>query len=200
MMLRMFLALVLTTICVQHVSAKTYECKAVDEISMLGISPRAAVSISADEEENECKFSVNGAKVGSPPQQQISEAFNRNLFEGRQLFSGQFDATGIAAMMLAAGPDDTTDAVSAILDASESEILTCISNLQARTPGSADGPSVNEFASGDGSGICAVVGSGGFEFGPITFRYDENDAIPILLLFLKRGTVTNLLAIPRPPQ
>ncbi|SLN34233.1 hypothetical protein ROA7450_01525 [Roseovarius albus] len=200
-MIKLFLSTALITIIFsQGAQAKTYECDAVESIAMLGISPRSPVSISADEDEDECKFSVNGAKVGSPPQEQISDAFNRLLFQDRLLFSGQFDATALAAMMLAAGPDDSTDEVSSLLSDAETEISGCISDLEMRAPGSFNDLFVQEFSSFDSSGLCVVLDSEGFEFEAISFRYDEGDNIPVLLIFLKRGSVTNLLAIPRPPQ
>ena len=83
--------------------AKTYECKAVEEIAKLGISPRPSVAVSSDTDKKICKFSVNGAKVSSPAQARISQAFE-NLFNAGQLFSGNWSSDDLAAMLLSVRP------------------------------------------------------------------------------------------------
>lgn len=194
--MRIFLATLFMMIAASTSVAKTYECEAVDSIAKLGISPVSAVTVSADEDADECKFSVNGAKVGSPPQEQISEAFER-LLNSRLIFSDQFDTNGIAALLLAAGPDDTTDSLASLLADVEQPLVDCIGDLNTRDIGSTSGPFVKDFSLNGGSGVCAVLGSGEFEFGPMNFRFDEGDAIPVLLIFIQRGNLTNLLAIPK---
>ena len=171
--------------------AKTYECEAVDEVSRLGISPRSAVAVSADEHEKECKFSVNGAKVSSPSQQLISQAFGA-LLVNRGLFSNNWSSDLLAALLLSAGPDTEIAAMSRILGGGRSQIQSCIDNLSRGQNGSVD------FGNPGAQGFCVVTNRDPISYGPIKFRFDEQDSIPVLLLFVRRNRLTNLLAIPRP--
>ena len=185
--------LVALFLCVLHsaVIAKTYECEAVDEESKLGISPRSTVAVSADEDEKECKFSVNGAKVSSPPQRLISQA-SETLLLGRRLFSNNWTNDQLAALLLSAGPDTAINTMSRILGSARTPIQSCIQSLVRATN------SVEDFNGLNARVRCVVTTSQPVTFGPISFRFDGGDQIPVLLLFVQRDRLTNLLAIPRP--
>lgn len=171
--------------------AKTYECDAVDNEAKLGISPRSTVAVSADEDDRECKFSVNGAKVSSPPQQQITQAFVA-LLTNRLLFSGSnWTNDQLAALVLSAGPDTTVNTMSQILGSARPQIRSCIESLlQPRDTSIA-------FSGSNAQGRCVVTTSQPVTLGPISFRFDPGDRLPVLLLFVQRARLTNLLAIPR---
>ena len=172
--------------------AKTYECKAVEEIAKLGISPRPSVAVSSDTDRKICKFSVNGAKVSSPPQARISQAFE-NLFNAGELYGGNWSSDDLAAMLLSAGPDSDIRDMSELIDSVRRDIQPCIQSLNAGNVHSND-LSLSDFGV---NGICVVSTNQPVEYGSIAFRFGDNDAIPVLLLFIQRSHVTNLLAIPR---
>jgi len=171
--------------------AKTYECKAADEISKLGISSRSTVAVSADEDEQICKFSVNGAKVSSPPQELIAQAFD-TLIRREALFSDQSNPDLLAALILSAGPDTDIQDMSDIVQGASSEISSCIRNLLEVQATAID------FGSFDAQGLCVVTVNEPVEFGSVLFHFDEINPIPTMLLFIQRGSLTNLLAIPHP--
>ena len=186
------LAVLFLFFCHSSVDAKTYECKAADRIAKLGISPRSAVAVSGDNNRKECKFAVNGAKVSSPPQGLIFEAFNA-LLTNRRLFSNNWSNNHLAALLLSAGPDTEITAMSNILSNARNQIQLCINSLINNQNTRVVFPNSNV------RGQCVVTrpNRNPIEFGSITFRFDEQDSIPVLLLFIRRGDLTNLLAIPR---
>ena len=84
---------VVLAVCTTTVSAKTVECDAVDTIAKVGLRSFDTVTISADTSNMVCKFSVNGVAVGSPPPEDVENAYrglvgtlvqSEETVEGRQ--------------------------------------------------------------------------------------------------------------------
>ena len=160
------------------VDAKTYKCEAVDTVAKLGISPRSTVSVSGDESKKSCKFSVDGAAVSS--------------FLEESLLSGNWSSDQLAAMILSADPDSDIDLMSEILENSRGTIQQCVRHLVT-----GDGEFKESINHSWADGFCIVTESQSVEFGSITLLSDRY-SVPILLLFIQRDRLTNLLAIPKP--
>ena len=87
----------------------------IDNVARIGWPSRLPLSITEDEDERECRFSVAGVAAGSPPQEDLSNAA-RLLFEA-QPFGDTLLGLGadrellasIPMMLAAASPEDQPD-------------------------------------------------------------------------------------------
>jgi hypothetical protein len=76
--IRLLLVIFLSVISWRPSLAETYTCSedVIEEEAKLAVHRGNAVTITEDEDDKECYFSVNGAKVGSPTQERIFSGFN----------------------------------------------------------------------------------------------------------------------------
>jgi hypothetical protein len=86
----------------QSAVAKTYWCDASKKDAAVGISDRAAVNVVAHRDSQECRFSVNGETVGSPPRELVINAHNVLRSDGGREIKSALDA--LAYALLAASP------------------------------------------------------------------------------------------------
>lgn len=190
----------------EHAHARKYECEAVSSKALLGASYWDVVVISADESDKVCKFSVNGASAGSPPQEELFSAYT-GLFGGPGGQSGAFrnlpniirDDPGmgslvelLSTMILAAGPDTRPEVISKMILSYPEILKDCLISFNA-----------NEKYRNVGDVECGVaswnlLSGDSYDAGPfsIIFREDENPALPTFILTVERGATWNLLAIP----
>ena len=86
MKLALFAAAVVALTSTSITSADTYSCEdPPDKRAKVGVSSASTVSITQDKSAKECRMSVNGATVGSPPQDQVLNAINRFRAQGEAL-------------------------------------------------------------------------------------------------------------------
>jgi hypothetical protein len=83
---------------------KTYLCDASPRQAAVGVAAGAAVSTTADRANSECRFSVNGEPVGSPPRDLVINAYNvlRSGQALQRIQSGDVDVLAFA--LLASSP------------------------------------------------------------------------------------------------
>jgi len=83
----------------------TVACKAVNKVAKVGTFEGTVVSITIIEKEPECRFSINGAEVGSPPTSSVINGINSLIrgSAGNDVSNERFDL--IAFALLAASPD-----------------------------------------------------------------------------------------------
>lgn len=165
----------------------------VDNVARMGIPASLNYSLTEDDDEKECRFSIEGVAAGSPPEELLRDAANR--IRGReQLFrlaeANPFDLLEAVALLLAsASPVDSAD--ESIMTAENAALLQeCV--FVASEPG--------QFFVGfnsDGAFSCSVLGpddlgafndsvSGG------SVRLEALDA-PRLILRNRRDTLTEYL-------
>lgn len=180
-------------------AANVEECAAVAETSLVGFFDFDTVTIAADPLGRICRFSVNGATAGSPPQEDVSAAYDSLLGEGGgragSLGSGEMDIDALATLMLAAGPDKTTWALRQALSELETELDTCLGSGLA---GDAARLTVeNRF-------YCGVTwgddGGTDSRFGPFQAVFQARPEVPRLRIILEREGRWTLLSMPIAPQ
>src|SRR5260221_14358629 len=69
-----FLVSLVLLLVVPEAFADKFQCRAVTKTTKLGAPSGTTVSITADEDERECRFSIAGEAAGSPPQDARSNA------------------------------------------------------------------------------------------------------------------------------
>lgn len=113
---------------------KEKECKAVKKLAKVAVRDRDTVTVSADEEKDICRFSVNGAVADSPPREQVRKAYQTLITQPRGVpFSrslSQTNLSSLTSLLLAAGPDKNVDAVTNILRNQYSLIKDCTESLE----------------------------------------------------------------------
>src|SRR5215475_11171935 len=90
--------------------ADTYSCgDPPDKLAKVGVSSSSSVSMTQDKSAKECRISVNGVTVGSPPQNQVLQAVNQ--FRNRGIALQEIESRGIdnylnslALILMAAAP------------------------------------------------------------------------------------------------
>lgn len=182
--------------CATMAYADVQECTVVDSKAVIGFRDVDTVSVAADADNKECRFSVNGVKAGSPPQEALTEALFFLLGNSGQpgaLYTGQGisdDAvTALATLMLAAGPDTSPEA---LLDQIEDlDAAVDMSNcLDSAIRGQRDEILSSRFY----CGVLAGTDAGNFE--PIrTFR-SPNSRFPRFEVAIKRDGLWNLVSFP----
>ena len=97
-----FLASLVLFLAAPEAFADKFQCRATTKVSRLGAPSATTVSITADEDERECRFSVAGESAGSPPQDALSNALQgyKSGVVLRELERGESDS--LAYLLLAA--------------------------------------------------------------------------------------------------
>jgi hypothetical protein len=111
-----FCAVLLFVFQPEPVFAAKAECDdPIDAIARIGYPGRLPLSITEDEDEKECRFSVAGVAAGSPPAEQL-EAAILNLRNVQPLFRSAADLFGnapvlnsVPLLLAAASPRDRAD-------------------------------------------------------------------------------------------
>jgi len=175
----------------QRVSAKTYWCDASKKDAAVGITDSAAVSITADRRNQECRFSVNGETVGSPPRELVIGA--HNALRNGSLPDGKGD--DLAYALLASSPlKEIPTQLRTALQAYSGEIQGCFGALRSGTPG--------RYVSKDNV-LCQVIPSGepaivGFGRGDIRVHPTSPNAPPQLVLAVNiDNSIEQYLFIPQ---
>jgi len=176
-------------------AGNTKECEAVDSLSVVGFHDFDTVAMAADEDDRECRFSINGATAGSPPQEEVSAAFRQLIggfgAPGSFLASREIDFEALALLMLAAGPDRDAGELVEILSEFSFEIDDC------RNAASDNATVVSQT---DDDFFCAAFGAGSQpdnpRFGPASGRFDGPLSVPRFEIAVRRGGLVNYLSFP----
>lgn len=124
---------VLSVPTVKPVLAKTYRCEASPKIASIGVSDNASVSITEDYQNQECRFSVNGEPVGSPPRDMVIGAQNTLRAGGGKDIKSSLNQLGLA--ILASSPLPTVpDELTAALQMNVDALQKCFDALAAGRP------------------------------------------------------------------
>jgi hypothetical protein len=159
-----FLASLVLLLAAPEAYADKFQCRAVTKISRLGAPSGTTVSITADEDERECRFSISGETAGSPSQEQVSNALQgyRSGVVARELERGESDS--LAFLLLAAAaetsiPSDLRD----LLRENSKDLLRCFE--RAKT-----GDSAFEAINNNKLRCGKVAAGKPFEAGPLTLE------------------------------
>ena len=89
----------------QPARADKFKCTAASKIARLGAPNGMIVSVTSDDDERECRFSVAGEPAGSPPKELIQPALinARNGALGMMVERGEYKQLGY--LLLAAAPE-----------------------------------------------------------------------------------------------
>ncbi len=143
------LMLMLVAPPVEAAESKTYECDAAKERAKVAVYLRNEVSITADRDLKECRFSVNGATVGSPPSDLIYAGLR---LIARQQMSGAVERGEIAPLayaLLAAAPVvEIPDKLWEMLNESKYELAKCFGEYEAGS---------HEFVTAMDDIVCRIV-------------------------------------------
>lgn len=169
----------LVLIGTKAVDATTYWCDASKKNAALAVSVNSAVSITADRSNEECRYSINGETVGSPPRPLVINAHNllRKSEMTKEINSGNVDP--LAYALLASSPlQQIPEALRSILQKHAKNLEACLNALKVNARGT--------FVS-DPSLACRVVATGqasaiGFGKGEIRVQptTPNNDALLVL--------------------
>jgi hypothetical protein len=173
-------------------NAKTYRCEASPKRALLGLSAFLAVSITEDTSNQECRFSVNGEPVGSPPRALVIGAYN--VFRSGEAARGAAKWDTFAYSLLASSPGDSVPGrLRDLLEKYSGELTKCVSSLAGGQPGTyvSDSELVCRVERGDGDTQTIGFGGGGIQVRPTT----PNDP-PQLVLGYNGGTLRHYLFIP----
>lgn len=173
------------------------ECDAVDSLAVAGHFDFDIVTVHADTDDDTCRFSVNGARTGSPPQDQINDA-RRQLFGGPNtanqfLMQSEFPFEAMAVLLAAAGPDTDPSELENMLLNSSFVLDECVFAAGQNQPRSFQDPFGFTVE-------CAVFPSFGdgefFEIGP--FRSISTDGLQVarMSIVVRRDAVWNLVSFP----
>ena len=188
-----FLAAVLSA--PHHAEASNLEhCDAVQSVSAIGYWDYDTVTITANIDQKECRFSVNGAKSGSPPQQMIMDALQKTtgtIDERSQFMSADnLDYHALAVSLLAAGPDENADQMQSLLSEFEETLASCRNELIYEK--------FNGFSQTDQQVMCGSFGPGAsgtlYEIGPFRNEVQGELEAPRLVFVVQRGAIWNLLS------
>jgi hypothetical protein len=178
--------------------SETVACKAVNKLAKVGVFEGTVVGLTIIDRGPECRFSINGADVGSPPYQQVLSGIN-SIIGGRivdDVRSGRFD--GIAFALLAASPDTSIQSdLSEILRSERRVLEDCFRRTDVR-----DLPPISSSNFGSRRLICGrvdPVSSGSREIDvraggdrPITLSFSR----PVLVIGVSRSNQSNYLVVP----
>lgn len=107
---RIFLLSLVLALAIPEAHADKFQCRAVNKISRLGAPSGTTVSITADDDERECRFSIAGESAGSPPQDALNNALQgyKTGVVARELERGESDS--LASLLLAAAAETSIPA------------------------------------------------------------------------------------------
>ncbi len=113
--------------------AKTYRCEASPKIAAIGVSDNASVSITEDYQNQECRFSVNGEPVGSPPREMVIGAQNTLRAGGGKNIKDNLNQLGLAILASSPLPAVPPD-LSVMLQSNADALQKCFDALAAGKP------------------------------------------------------------------
>jgi hypothetical protein len=171
--------------------ADTFVCEAAKKRAKVGVYSGNAVQVTADEQSQECRFSVNGATVGSPPRDRIVAALNTISSGGMSQLVRRGDVGMLAYALLGASPQTAISRELDLLLRNNAQALAaCFENLEILKVGfAANLPSNQMFCrvsekrrSEDRVGLGALMSV-------------QND-LPQLELGVREGTFHHFLFVP----
>lgn len=181
MMRAIFLLLLVLSLAIPEAHADKFQCRAVAKLSRLGAPSGTTVSITADEDERECRFSVSGESAGSPPQDAISNALQgyKSGVVAREFERGEADS--LAYLLLAAGQETSIPAdLRDLLRENSKELKRCFERAKS-------GDSAFEMINTKGL-RCGKAASGKpFEAGPVLLEAQR----PRFYVVVRRGAKTH---------
>ena len=195
---------VVLAVCTTTVSAKTVKCEAVDNIAKVGLRSYDTVTISANNSDKVCKFSVNGVAVGSPPPEDVENAYSGlvgTFGQHGMIMQGQVNPDMLATLLLAAGPDDDISQMSRII-ATNGDMIenNCLRAFNRYRSFSSDDSIFNDSLN------CSTKTSEDddpeFSIGPISVDLRHLGAADFnlhLVISVVRGEQWNVVIIPRFP-
>ncbi len=105
------------------------ECRVVDHLALVGYNDWNIVSLTAKEDKKECRFSVDGASAGSPPQEKLDAAVNAMVGNSRGrsplLDQPEIDVVSLATLLVAAGPDTDAREMAGLLSSFSEPLAKC---------------------------------------------------------------------------
>jgi hypothetical protein len=176
------------------VRADEVSCDAVRTVSKLGINRANRVGTSADSNAQVCRFSIDGAGVGSPPQESVMKALDMiDKQKMRELLANK-DVDALAFALLAASSDKAVpQELRRILSDSAKDIGECFAAFDQHKP-SYDGLSGDDV-------MCKVVPGGSTAAPKLHGRQSVQFArsLPSILVGAAVGSVQHYLSVPQPP-
>jgi len=177
-------------------AANKLECKAVDSLAVAAFFDWDTVNVLADEDDDECRYSINNATSGSPPQEAVRDAARQLLGPPNLPSSGtiqaEIDVDQIAHMLLAVGPDDSIDNMSRLLSGATTQLEACRSaifsndQMDLRNIASRDGIECGAFPSGSSDEL--------FRIGPVRAFVDGELRLPRFVVVVRHDNLWNILS------
>ena len=203
----LFLTVALTN---SALADKEKECDVVTKLAKVAVRDYDTVTVSADYEKKICRFSVNGAVADSPRRSQVRQAYLSLL--GVQKLGILYqrgiikrDLTSLTALLLAAEPDSSTEAMKAILSEHLGLLQDCTQSLMK-----AMAFDKQKSISRKDLITCTVIGASNqnaaIKVGPFSVRtisVPKTDLssrprrVPQMVLTVKRSSVWVALTVPR---
>lgn len=207
-----FLLLFLAIIAGPALADKEEECDAVDEIAKIAVRDYDTVTVSADRDNRICRFSVNGATVGSPPREQVRQAYSSLIWNNGEpgiIYRddlSQKNVPALASLLLAAGPDSDVTEMAQVLEEQYELILECKSKLFQGSPFTKN---IVSSIVGDANVSCDVMSTDysniEITVGPVTIRTipvtrpdtgETEPPVPQMVLAVQRGSGWVVLSVP----
>jgi len=136
------------------VLAETYNCTAATNRAKVGSSRSNEVGITSDSGKKECRFSINGAPVGSPPQSAVVAGLNALITGDAVTMMTKGDLEPIANLLISSSEEKSpSPALLGILREHASELAKCFSTFK----GAVAGPLLSK----------GVIFCGGVKAGPV---------------------------------
>ncbi len=159
-----FLVSLILLLAAPEALADKFQCRAATKIARLGAPSGTTVSITADEDERECRFSIAGEAAGSPPQDALSNALQgyKSGVVLRELERGESDS--LAYLLLAAAAESSIPAdLKELLRENSKDLMRCFERAKATD-------SAFEVVNNKGLRCGKVAAGKPFEAGPLTLE------------------------------
>lgn len=128
------LSLILTV--TGHASAETYTCTAATNLAKVGAPKTSEVGVTSDTGKKECRFSINGAAVGSPPRAAVLEGLNAVITGKAVLMLDSGDVRAIANLLLSSSDQRSPDAaLISVLRENSKDLARCLASFKGRVKG-----------------------------------------------------------------
>lgn len=185
-----FGAVAITNGWAQSQTPTRYMCRAAKNLAVVGAWDRDGVLVVERNQDQECRFSINGAPAGTPPLGQVLEGWEFIRRTG-WTSSATFPVSPLAFALSAASPyESIAPGLSDVITKSGGALLNCFG---ARDAGAAfeisSGDVVCRMVRGPARGILRVEGSAGVEFA---------GSSPQLQLGIRATNTVHYLFLPSP--
>ena len=142
-----------------------YSCRAARNLAVVGAWAEDGVLIVERAQEQECRFSINGAPAGTPPLQDIREAWATIRRPGLATRASFPDALLAMALSAASPFAEVAPGISDVIKSNSGELLNCFGARDAGQPFERSAPSFTcRTTQRSSSGVLRVEGSPGVEF------------------------------------